>query len=73
MIRLHAHMPGPAYARRLGCVSAHCALGAPNLFLTQFLDSIVFLSHCLNTIHHKKFSKFFFNKIKSNETKFWKK
>ena len=29
-----------------------CALGAPN----QFLDSVLFLSHCLDTVH-KTFSK----------------
>ena len=31
-----------------GC--AHCAL-------VQFLDSVLFLSHCLDTVHHKIFSK----------------
>ena len=30
--------------------SAHCAL-------VQFLDSVLFLSHCLDTVHHKKNSK----------------
>ena len=47
--------------------SAGCALGAPNLFL----DSVLFLSHCLDTVHHKKFSKKKIltksNQIKSNK------
>ena len=31
-------------------------------------DSVLFLSHFLDTVHHKKFSKFFYlNKIKSNK------
>ena len=64
--------------------SAGCALGAPNLFL----DSVLFLSHCLDTVHEhcssqKNFKKKLkqkliksnqikSNQIKSNETKFWK-
>ena len=40
-----------------GCAvgSSGCALGAPSLFL----DSILFLSHWLDTVHHKNFSNFF--------------
>ena len=38
-----------------GCVAgpAGCALGAPSLFL----DSVLFLSHFLGTVHHKNFQK----------------
>ena len=41
---------GAAGACRMSC---GCALDAPSLFL----DSVLFLSHCLDTVHHKKFSK----------------
>ena len=48
--------PGRACAGRLGVlagsarVCAHCAV-------EQFLDSVLFLSHFLGTVHHKKFSR----------------
>ena len=52
--------------------SAGCVLGAPS----QFLDSVMFLSHCLDIVHehcsgtlftntvHKTFSKKIINEIK---------
>ena len=44
---------------------AGCALGAPSLFL----DSILFLSHCLDIVHEHRSSqkKFEFFLIKSNK------
>ena len=54
-------------ARAPGCVSAHlgvlagsagCALGAPSLFL----DSVLFMSHCLDTVHEQCSSQIFLEK-----------
>ena len=44
-----------------------CALGAPSLFL----DSVLFLSHCLDTVHEHCSPNFFEKKM--NEIKFLKK
>ena len=55
--RPYARSPERAYAHlgvltgSAGC--AHCAL-------VQFLDSVLFLSHCLNNVHHKKKIRNFF-------------
>ena len=46
---------------------AGCALGAPNLFL----DSVLFLSHCLDIVHEHCSPNFFEKKM--NEIKFLKK
>ena len=57
--KAHARAPGRACAHLGGLVRpTGCALGAPSLFL----DSILFLSHFLVTVHHKKIPK----KIKFN-------
>ena len=64
-----------ATARAWACLCAHgcaagpagCALGAPSLFL----DSVLFLSHFLGTVHEhcssQKFSKKKLNQLKSNQ------
>ena len=49
----HDKMPVHAWACWPGCVCAHCA---PD----QFLDSTLFLSYRLDTVHHKKISEIFF-------------
>ena len=48
--RYGARAPGRACVRKL---AQGCALGAPSLFL----DSVLFPSHCSDTVHHKNFSE----------------